>query len=229
MNAIGGKRKIFWLFAIVLTAFTGLFNPRPVYPAPPVAELKSPAAGRLLSPAEQASAKALQAQALAMAAVRRALKAAESARSASADTATRTRRYNETADNQGHRYRGGWRKSPRNPLGYQGFGVLSWPNANRYEGEFLNGRKHGYGVFTGGNGDGYAGAFLNGEITGYGRYGYANGNRYEGDFSHDLRQGYGVMIYANGERYQGEWRDNEKSGFGVLYAPDGSIHYSGFW
>ena len=47
----------------------------------------------------------------------------------------------------------------------------------RYEGDFIDGKKHGRGIYT-----------------------VPNGNRFEGDYLDDKRHGPGIMTYANKDR-----------------------------
>jgi hypothetical protein len=176
-----------------------------------------------------ASNKAKEAQRTAKVASRKALQSAENARSATNQALARASGYYVVTNEQGYHYEGGWRNKLPNNIGYNGFGILTWPNANRYDGEFRNGHKHGSGVFIGANNDRYEGAFQEGDIEGYGIYTYGNGNRYEGEFRHNNRQGYGVIFYPDGQRYEGEWRDNEKQGHGVMYKANGKIDYAGIW
>ncbi len=226
------RMRIMLLSVVIL----GLFYSRcglAVLPAIPQQKLDSKVikAPETIPPkAEQARNKARDAQRLVVMAVRKATKAGENARNATTSgNPVKRGYYAVTTDNQGYHYEGGWLDKPSNDRGYNGYGVLSWPNGNRYAGEFLKGHKHGYGVFTGGNGDSYQGEFHAGEVEGYGRYVYIDGNRYEGELHHNFRRGYGVMIYANGERYEGEWLDNEKNGYGVMSGFDGTVEYAGFW
>ncbi len=178
---------------------------------------------------EQARNKALYAQRIAVVASRMALKAEKNARFAILQIKTGRAGYNVVTNDQGYHYEGEWKNNLPNNMGYNGFGALSWPNGNRYEGEFLNGHKNGSGVFIGGNGDRYEGAFLGGEIDGYGSYAYPNGDYYQGEYHRNYRYGYGVMMYPNGDRYEGEWRDNEKHGYGILLSFDGTVKYAGSW
>ena len=179
--------------------------------------------------AEQARGKAREAQRIAIFASRKALKASEQAQSSAGQAGSGTTGYFATTNNQGYHYEGGWLNKQPDDIGYNGYGMLSWPNGNRYEGQFLKGRKNGYGVFTGPNGDRYEGGWSGGDINGYGRYVYPGGERYEGEYHNDNRHGYGVMIYPTGERYEGEWRDNEKNGYGVLSSFNGTVKYAGTW
>lgn len=91
----------------------------------------------------------------------------------------------------------------------RGQGVVQWfkdGQANdRFEGEYLDGRRNGHGVFT-----------------------WANRDRYDGGFSDDNRAGRGVFTWAKGDRYEGEFRDNKPNGRGKMTTADGKT-YAGTW
>ena len=64
-----------------------------------------------------------------------------------------------------------------------GRGLFTWPNGERYEGEFRDGKKTGRGLFT-----------------------WPNGERYEGEYRDDKPNGIGQIITSNGS-YNGLWTD----------------------
>lgn len=86
-----------------------------------------------------------------------------------------------------------------------GKGTMTWPNGNRFEGEYFNDKKTGYGIL-----------YLNNNI------------KYEGEFENDMRNGSGTMTWPSGTIYVGNWKDNEKSGLGTQTEADGS-KYVGGW
>ena len=49
-----------------------------------------------------------------------------------------------------------------------GKGVYTWPDGNRYTGEYVNGKKEGWGVYTYSNGKEFEGTWKNGKQEGYG-------------------------------------------------------------
>jgi hypothetical protein len=53
---------------------------------------------------------------------------------------------------------------------------------NRYEGDFVDGKRTGKGTFTWANGNRYEGDFVDGKLHGKGTFVDVDGNRYEGDF-----------------------------------------------
>src|SRR6185436_11644783 len=61
----------------------------------------------------------------------------------------------------------------------EGKGIKSWPNGDRYEGEFAADHKDGFGTYQWGEGP-------------------WKGERYEGSFAQDRRQGYGMYWWPGG-------------------------------
>ncbi len=48
-------------------------------------------------------------------------------------------------------------------------GSERWPDKSKYEGQYLEGKKHGKGVFSWPDGSSYEGQFKNNNIEGYGK------------------------------------------------------------
>jgi hypothetical protein len=69
---------------------------------------------------------------------------------------------------------------------YQGKLTYVWPDGDRYEGEFKNGRLHGYGAFF-----------------------WRNGRSYEGEWQDDLPHGRGVFTWPDGSKYKGLWEQGK--------------------
>jgi len=72
----------------------------------------------------------------------------------------------------------------------------------------------GYGLRNYPNGDKYEGGWKEGKMEGYGKYNYANGDRYEGEYSNNLINGTGTFYYYNGNKYEGQWKNSTKHGKG---------------
>ena len=86
-----------------------------------------------------------------------------------------------------------------------GIGRFIFPNADKYVGEFKNGRLHGTGLYIS-----------------------KNGNEYKGQFKDNLRHGYGIFKWSNGDSYIGEYQYNERQGEGTYFGIDGTVN-EGFW
>lgn len=56
-----------------------------------------------------------------------------------------------------------------------GFGVYTWKDGRRYEGEYLNDKKHGFGKYIWADGRQYIGNWYLGKQHGEGRYVLPNG------------------------------------------------------
>ena len=62
----------------------------------------------------------------------------------------------------------------------EGKGLMTWPNGDRYEGNFDRGHMSGKGKFVGANGVSYDGNWLNDQYNGQGKYISAEGEVMEG-------------------------------------------------
>ena len=66
-----------------------------------------------------------------------------------------------------------------------GDGTMTWPDGNKYVGEYKNGKRDGNGTYTA-----------------------ANGDRYVGEYTNDKKHGQGTDTNANGTiKHSGEWEN----------------------
>ena len=135
-------------------------------------------------------------------------------------------------------------------------GTSTWPNGDKYVGEFKNGKKHGQGTYSYTNGDKYVGEFKEdqpygqgtnfllaenqfkgdkyiGEVKGWkysgqGTYIWKNGNKYIGEFEENSPNGQGIYTGINGDKYVGEFKRWQKSGQGTFTFADGRF-WLGEW
>lgn len=106
--------------------------------------------------------------------------------------------------------------------------VVSFPNGDRYEGEFRNGLMHGWGVYVSKQGDRYEGMFENDLRNGPGTQTTTSGDRYTGMFVSGIRHGLGSLTQADGSRYAGDFRNDMINGRGVMVYPDESKYAGDF-
>jgi hypothetical protein len=88
--------------------------------------------------------------------------------------------------------------------------------------------ENGKGRFLFQNADKYIGQFKNGKPDGSGVYYFKNGDIYKGQFKNGKRNGYGNFKWNSGESYIGEYLDDERHGEGTYYNVDGTIQ-EGTW
>ena len=74
-----------------------------------------------------------------------------------------------------------------------GRGVKTWPNGDRYEGDFVDDRKEGVGAYSFGRGP-------------------SAGERYDGEWLADRRHGYGDYRWPTGDVYRGPWDQDRLTG-----------------
>ena len=135
---------------------------------------------------------------------------------------------------------------PETGVKHNCFGAMTFPNGNKYVGEFRDDKFHGQGTYTQANGemfvgefrDGkpsngrgtftfpphgakYAGEFKDGKRHGQGTFTAPNGNSYLGEFKDGKVNGQGTFTFANGDKYVGEYRDGKRNGTGTYTYPSG--------
>eukprot|EP00934_Nitzschia_sp_Nitz4_P004229 Nitzschia sp. Nitz4//scaffold90_size81538//3574//5103//NITZ4_005310-RA/size81538-processed-gene-0.30-mRNA-1//1//CDS//3329559984//4219//frame0 len=148
---------------------------------------------------------------------------------------------------KGHSYKGNWDQGHWN-----GKGVFTKSNGDRFEGSFKNDLKHGTGIYRYKDGtrffegrymDGqrlegtmhygdnsvYTGQWLKGKRHGRGSYKFSDGSHYKGDFDHDRIDGVGQLVWPDGSTYVGEWSQGLRHGTGQDFASDGSLRFEGKW
>ena len=108
-------------------------------------------------------------------------------------------------------------------------GTKTFPNDDKYVGEFKDGKLHGQVTGTFANGDKYLGEFKDDKRNGQGTFTFANGNKYVGEFKHNNYNGEGTFTFASGYKYVGEFKHNKFNGQGTLYSSNASIINQGIW
>jgi serine/threonine-protein kinase len=110
-----------------------------------------------------------------------------------------------------------------------GLGIRTWPDGEKYAGTYKDGKVHGKGKFVFVDGEKYAGEFKDGKIQGGGTMTFTNGDKYVGEFKGNKRTGQGVYKYASGAKYVGEFMDTALHGQAIKYKANGSVEESGIY
>ena len=95
----------------------------------------------------------------------------------------------------------------------------------KYEGDWINGKKCGNGTETWADGSVYEGTFESDQRHGRGIFRSGpKGDIYEGEWSRNHRHGLGIQTFSDGSKYRGEWRRGAIEGEGIFEFSDGSIY-----
>lgn len=106
--------------------------------------------------------------------------------------------------------------------------VVTFPNGDRYEGEFKDGLLDGWGIYYYRNGDKYEGEFKNDMKSDKGTFTYINGDKYIGEFKNDMKDGRGSFMFQNGDRYVGEFGNDMINGKGTRLYQNGNKYAGNF-
>ncbi|KAG7260548.1 hypothetical protein CRUP_024740 [Coryphaenoides rupestris] len=98
-------------------------------------------------------------------------------------------------------------------------------------GAFSEGLMHGYGLYTWSDGVKYEGEFVANVPAGRGTYAWPDGSSYEGDVHNAIRHGIGTHRCADTPVwYRGQWHRGKRQGKGVMYYnQDQTSWYDGDW
>ena len=83
------------------------------------------------------------------------------------------------------------------------FGVETWPDEAKYEGNYEFGKKHGIGTFKWADKSTFIGEFYNNNIHGKGVYTWFDGRKYEGEWRANKMHGKGTFSWPDGRKYVG--------------------------
>jgi len=111
---------------------------------------------------------------------------------------------------------------------YHGKGVITYPNGEKYVGEFKDGKRNGQGTYTFPDSSKYVGEFKDGLRNGQGTYTFPDSSKYVGEFKDGLRNGQGTFTFLDGTKYVGEWKDGKYNGQGTLTWSDGRKYVGEF-
>ena len=110
-----------------------------------------------------------------------------------------------------------------------GYGVKTWPDGKKYQGNWCRGKMHGNGELIIADNESFTGEFRFGLPWGLGIRKWANGDYYEGEYSKGYQQGSGLFISREqGWKYDGQWEMGKMNGVAVCQWADGTT-YTGEW
>ena len=85
----------------------------------------------------------------------------------------------------------------------------------KYEGTILNGIPISEGTLTWPDGEKYTGEWEDGRQNGQGKLTFFSGNKYEGEFKDGKYHGRGIFTWSDSDKYEGEFKDGKKHGHGI--------------
>lgn len=108
-----------------------------------------------------------------------------------------------------------------------GYHIVEFPDGARYEGNFLNGKKHGFGkyCYPASVGKIYEGQFEYDIQNGKGKVSYKSGAEFNGFFVNGLKKGHGKQLYATGEVSHGEYNNDVRNGVNTTVWINGDEYY----
>lgn len=121
------------------------------------------------------------------------------------------------------------RKCPSSGVRNNCFGTYTWPDGQKFVGEFKDGKRNGQGTYTWPNGHKYVGEYKDDKWHGQGTLTWPNGAKYVGEFRGGKRNGQGTFTWPNGDKYVGYWKDSKKHDQGTRYAANGAILEQGIY
>jgi len=91
-----------------------------------------------------------------------------------------------------------------------GWGVMTWTDGNRYQGEWKDDKREGNGILIWANGSKYDGEWRSSKIEGKGLHTLPNGDTLNGDWRNGKAHGHCHMILKSiGFESEGEWSNGE--------------------
>lgn len=124
----------------------------------------------------------------------------------------------------GEKYVGEWQEEQ-----VHGRGTFTWADGRKYVGEWKDGERNGRGTFTWADGRKYVGEWKDDKRNGQGTFTSPDGHEYVGEYKDDRPNGRGTFTWPSGAKYVGEFKDGKYDGRGTLYGPTGAVMQAGRW
>jgi len=114
-----------------------------------------------------------------------------------------------------------------------GQGTFTWPDGEKYVGEWKDSKRTGQGTYTYTNGDKYVGEWNDSKRTGQGTFTYSPngesaGHKYVGEWKDNAYNGQGTYTHADGTVEEGTWKDDKLNGQATVTYADGTVE-EGIW
>eukprot|EP00927_Polykrikos_kofoidii_P086963 TRINITY_DN9897_c0_g2_i1.p1 TRINITY_DN9897_c0_g2~~TRINITY_DN9897_c0_g2_i1.p1 ORF type:complete len:539 (+),score=59.72 TRINITY_DN9897_c0_g2_i1:99-1715(+) len=106
--------------------------------------------------------------------------------------------------------------------------TLTYPDGSKYQGQFLDGKRHGRGSWTLADGTIYRSQWCDDKRHGEGQETFPDGSRFVGTYVDGFRSGLGVMTWPEGSKYSGQFARGRANGEGHLLRTDGSVYKGHF-
>ena len=88
-------------------------------------------------------------------------------------------------------------------------GTATWPDGEKYVGEYKDNKKNGKGTYTWPDGRKYVGEWKDNKRNGQGTNTWPDGQKYVGEWKDDKRHGQGTATFSDGEKWRGYFMNEE--------------------
>ena len=112
------------------------------------------------------------------------------------------------------------------PADFSGVKNGTYENGDRYEGNWVNGKKEGIGNLVSDISK-YEGYWKADKRHGMGKETFDDNSRYEGEYADDFFEGPGKQWLSDGRRYEGQFKNDKWNGQGSIFSKEGKLLYQG--
>lgn len=112
------------------------------------------------------------------------------------------------------------------PADFSGVKNGTYENGDRYEGNWVNGKREGIGNFVSDISK-YEGYWRADKRHGIGKEAFDDNSRYEGEYADDFFEGQGKQWLSDGRRFEGKFKKDLWNGQGSIFSKEGKLLYQG--